>query len=156
MANFKIKALQESEFSALFSLDDRELEKIGAIKMTVDKQPGFHCRISLADAAVGEEVILLPYQHHKTNSPYQASGPVFIRKNAPAANLNINEVPEMLVHRLLSIRAYDRDGLMKQAIVTEGSFLKQVLMNCFDNAEIGYIHIHNAKPGCYNCSVERA
>jgi hypothetical protein len=41
--------------------------------MTVDEFPGFPCRVSLQDAEIGEEVILLPYQHHKTNSPYQAN-----------------------------------------------------------------------------------
>jgi hypothetical protein len=25
----------------------------------------------------------------------------------------------------------------------------------FENPEISYIHIHNANPGCFNCSVER-
>ena len=91
--NFKIKSLDDKEFSGLFSLENLELEKIGAVRMTVDKFPGFPCRISLEDAEIGEEVILLPYQHHKTNSPYQASGPIFVRKNAKTSTLDINEIP---------------------------------------------------------------
>lgn len=83
--NFRIKALDDREFSPLFNLDIEELKKIGAVKIIVDEYPGFPCRVSLEDAEIGEEVILLPYQHHKTNSPYQSSGPIFIRKNAKKA-----------------------------------------------------------------------
>ena len=155
MNNFQIKSLQDTEFSNLFKLDDRELEKIGAIKMTVDKKPGFPCRVSLQDAEIGEEVILLPYQHHQTNSPYQSAGPIFIRKNAITAKLDINEIPKMLDHRLLSIRAYDKNGMMKEAFVSEGKSLNDVLIKTFTNVEINYVHIHNAKQGCYNCKVER-
>ena len=155
MNNFQITALQDKEFSNLFKLDNRELEKRGVIKMTVDKKPGFPCRVSLKDAEIGEEVILLSYQHHQTNSPYQATGPIFISKDAITSSLDINEIPAMLNHRLLSVRAYDQNGMMRDAIVTEGQNLKTVLIATFSNPEINYIHIHNAKAGCYNCKVER-
>lgn len=153
--NFKIKSLQDTEFSNFFKLDNIELEKIGAIRMTVDAFPGFPCRVSLQDAEIGEEVILLPYQHHKTKSPYQAYGPIFVRKIAKTANLDTNEIPKMFNHRLLSLRGFDKNGIMKEASVIEGQLLREQLIEIFRNEEIIYIHIHNAKPGCYNCVVER-
>lgn len=153
--NFRLKSLQDTEFSNLFELDDLELEKIGAMKMTVDEFPGFPCRVSLQDAELGEEVILLSYQHHKTNSPYQASGPIFVRKLAKTATLGINEIPKMFNHRLLSLRGYDKSGIMKDASVTEGQNLREEIIQMFENKGINYIHIHNAKPGCYNCTVVR-
>lgn len=155
-ANFKIKSLNYTEFSGYFELTDLELEKIGAIRMTVDKFPGFPCRISLEDAQIGEEVILLPYNHHKTTSPYQASGPIFIRKKATAPTFEINQIPHMLNHRLLSLRGYDKNGMMKEASVVEGNTLKESIKKTFENEKIDYIHIHNARPGCYNCLVEKA
>ncbi|WP_431244956.1 DUF1203 domain-containing protein [Flavobacterium sp. P21] len=154
-ANFKILPLNHVEFLGLFELTDLELEKIGAIKMTVDKFPGFPCRVSLEDAEIGEEVILLPYKHHKTNSPYQASGPIFVRKRATTPLFKNNEIPTMLNHRLLSLRSYDKNGIMKEAVVIEGNTLKEQIFKSFENEKIDYIHIHNAKPGCYNCLVER-
>lgn len=153
--NFKIKSLEDTEFTNIFELDNLELEKIGAVKMTVDEFPGFPCRVSLQDAEIGEEVILLPYQHHRTNSPYQANGPIFVRKTAKTANLDINEIPKMFNHRLLSLRGFDGNGIMKDASVTEGQNLKEQIIQIFENEDIKYIHIHNAKPGCYNCVVER-
>jgi hypothetical protein len=153
--NFKLKSLQDTEFSNLFDLDSSELDKIGAIRMTVDEFPGFPCRVSLEDAEIGEDVILLPYQHHKTNSPYQANGPIFVRKVAKTATLDTNEIPKMFNHRLLSLRGFDKNGIMKDASVTEGQNLREQIIQTFENEDINYIHIHNAKPGCYNCVVER-
>lgn len=155
MINFQIKALPEEGFAAIFNLDDAALQQMGAVRMTADKQPGFPCRVSLQDAAPGEEVLLLPYQHHSTCSPYQSSGPVYIRKMAKTAAPGINEIPFMLQHRLLSLRAYDSNGMMKNALVTEGNKLAHSLHALFETAEISYIHIHNAKAGCYNCVAER-
>lgn len=155
MNNFQIKALEQDEFTALFNLTDAALEKNNAVRMIVDKMPGFPCRVSLEDAAIGEEVILLCYQHHKTGSPYQSAGPVFIRKSLPTARPAVNEIPSMLQHRLLSLRGYDKNGMMKNAMVTEGTQLKEMLDQIFSNSAINYVHIHNAKPGCYNCVAER-
>ena len=154
--NFRIKAFDDREFVALFNLSNSELEKIGAVKMIVDEFPGFPCRVSLEDAEIGEEVILLPYQHHKTNSPYQSSGPIFVRKIAKSSIYEINEIPKMFNHRLLSLRGYDKNAIMKDASVIEGNNLKAQIFKIFENDDIQYIHIHNAKPGCYNCLVERA
>jgi Protein of unknown function (DUF1203) len=97
----------------------------------------------------------LPYQHHKTGSPYQSGGPVFIRKNVRTANLSRNEIPKMLEHRLLSLRGYDQKGMMLDARVEKGLDLREAIAQMFSNPEIAYLHIHNAKPGCYNCLVER-
>lgn len=154
--NFILKSLNNQEFSNFFEMTDVELDKISAKRTIVDKFPGFPCRVSLQDAELNEEVILLPYQHHKTNSPYQASGPIFVRKIAKTANLEINEIPKMFNHRLLSLRGYDKNGLMKDADVIEGKNLKEKINQIFENENIDYIHIHNARPGCYNCLVERA
>ena len=154
--NFQIKALPEADFASLFDLDNQELEKTGAIRMIADKKLAFPCRVSLEDAEPGEEVILLAYHHHKTSSPYQSSGPIFVKKNAATARLAVNEIPKLLNHRYLSIREYDKMGMMKASLVTEGHKLKEVLTEIFNNAEIDYVHIHNAKPGCYMCEVVRA
>ena len=153
--NFQCRSLEDKEFTDLFQLADSELEKMGAIRMIVDSDPGYPCRVSLEDARIGEEVLLLPYQHHRTNSPYQASGPIFVRKLAKTASLKLNEIPKMLDHRLLSLRGYDSNGILREAMVSEGNVLPGSIQNLFANNEITYIHVHNAKPGCYNCSIER-
>jgi hypothetical protein len=78
-----------------------------------------------------------------------------VRKIAKTAILETNEIPKMFNHRLLSLRGFDKNGIMKDASVTEGQNLKEQIIRTFENEDVNYIHIHNAKPGCYNCVVER-
>jgi hypothetical protein len=154
--NFQIEALEASIFTSFFKKTATELSTIGAKCMLVKEKPGTPCRISLADAEVGEEVILLSYEHHVVHSPYQSSGPIFVRKNIEKARLGVNEIPLMLHHRLLSLRAYDADAMMIEATVVEGKNLAESLSLILENVLVSYIHIHNARPGCYNCLVKRA
>ncbi len=152
--NFKISAI-ENQFNHLFNLNEEELTSKKMIKMIVDEKPGYPCRASLEDAEIGEEVILLPFEHHKTTSPYHSSGPIFIRKNAKTRDLSINEVPKMLLHRLLSLRMYNKNGMMLDAKTIEGERLKNEINEIFKNNSVSYIQIHNSSPGCYNCQVNR-
>ncbi|HHC78374.1 MAG TPA: DUF1203 domain-containing protein [Flavobacteriia bacterium] len=152
--NFKISAIK-NKYNHLFGLNEKELNSKGIIKIIVDKKPGFPCRVTLEDAEIGEEVLLLPYKYHKTESPYQASGPIFIRKNATMVNLEINEIPEMLFKRLQSLRVYDKNGMMIEAKTLEGKDIRNEIKVIFSNEMASYIQIHNANPGCYNCQVNR-
>ena len=104
---------------------------------------------------MGETVLLLPFTHHDVSSQYRASGPIFVRRGAGTATLEPGEIPVMLRHRLLSVRAYDADGMMGGAEVVKGTDLEAALMRLFARPDIDYLHIHNASPGCYNCRVVR-
>ena len=153
---FQILPLQYEQFAPLFALSDAELQSRGVRRMTVNEKPGFPCRASLADAGIGEVVLLLPYAHHDVDSPYRASGPIFIRKDVETAHPAVDEVPEMLRHRLLSLRAYDDSATMIDADIVPGSELEEVIRRLFANDRVRYLHIHNARPGCFNCRVVRA
>jgi hypothetical protein len=154
--NFQIIGLPATIFSPLFDKTDTALATLGAKRMVVDAKPSFPCRVSLADAEIGETVILLPFKHHDTASPFQASGPIFVRQHVETARLQTNEIPLMLQHRLLSVRGYDAAGFMQVAKVVEGIDLSEAITAFFAHPTMAYIHIHNAKPGCFNCTVLRA
>ncbi|HKX31525.1 MAG TPA: DUF1203 domain-containing protein [Blastocatellia bacterium] len=155
-SDFQIVALGQDQFVHLFALSDEELAEQGARRMTVDKRPGYPCRVSLMDAEIGESVILVPFKHHDVESPYRSSGPIFVRQAAQTARPDLNEIPLMLHHRLLSVRAYDEDGLMRGAKVVEGQALEETIRQYLDDQAIAYLHLHNAGPGCFNCAVRRA
>lgn len=154
--DFRMVALGRERFAHFFSMSEAELAAHGARRMRVDRNPGFPCRVSLEDADIGESVILLPFRHHDVSSPYQAVGPIFIRESAATAEPAVNEVPAMLRHRLLSVRAYDGSAIMKNAAVCEGTALEQTIGEFFGDPAITYLHVHNARPGCFNCEVRRA
>src|SRR5687767_12393150 len=154
--NFQFIALPFERFAPLFALSDSELLAMGAQRMLADANPGFPCRVSLTDAEVGETVLLLAFTHHDMNSPYRASGPIFVRAAAKTATPAIGEVPKMFIHRELSVRAYDAGGMMVEADIVCGPELASTIPKLFSDTRVSYIHIHNAKPGCYNCKVVRA
>lgn len=154
-AMFRLIALPQEHFADLFFLSNGALEKRGIRRLTA--QPGFPCRVSLHDAAVGESVLLLPYEHHGGPGPYRAAGPIFVRENAlETRRLNVDEVPDEMRARLYSVRAYDRDGWMIDADVAPGTRIERLIGRCFDDRAVAYLHLHHAKRGCYACRVERA
>jgi hypothetical protein len=153
---FRISALPLDAFAPFFALSDAELAARGMRRMIAESKPGFPCRVSLVDAEVGERVLLLPYAHHAGPGPYRASGPVFAREAARQAQLGVNEVPESVRSRLLSVRGYDREGIMVGSDVTEGRSLEGVVSRLFSEERVDYLHLHNARAGCYSCRVDRA
>lgn len=153
--DFKIRALSEASFNSFLSMNGDELRRKSAAWIQVDAHPGFPCRVSLEDARVGERVLAIPFAHHDVDSPYRSSGPIFVRENAKQAVLEKNEIPPMLRHRMLSLRGYSAEAMMVEAEVVEGKELEEHIGKLFQNSAVQYIHIHNAKPGCFNCSVVR-
>ena len=153
--DFIISGISLNEVQHLFDLSESELQERGVAKFRVDENPGFPCRLSLEDAHVGEEILASNYEHHKVNSPYRSSGPIFIRFGVGEASLKRNEVPKMLRHRYLSLRAYDMGGIMIDATTIPGRTLEDSIEKMFSNEKVKYIHVHNAKPGCYNCQIDR-
>ena len=152
---FLFVALAAERFAPLFAQTDRELAAIGARRMSVEEKSGTPCRVSLADAEVGETVLLVPFVHHDVDSPYRASGPIFVRRDAETARPVPGEVPAMFLHRLLSVRAYDAGAMMVDATVAPGTDLADVVGRLLANPDVHYLHVHNAAPGCFNCSVRR-
>jgi hypothetical protein len=153
---FRIIALPMDRFDSLFRLDDESLEAHGARRLVVDKKPGYPCRVSLIDAEPGETVLLIPFTHHDVDSPYRGSGPIFVRANARMAEPVSNEIPAMFRARPQSIRAYDEGAMMVGSDVVSGSELEERISRFFDDERVKYLHLHNARPGCFNCRVERA
>jgi hypothetical protein len=154
--NFLISGLPLEPFSNLFELEDTELAAMNARRCIADTKPGFPCRVSLVEAEIGETVILLAYQHHAVDGPYRGSGPIYVRERAKQAELSVNEVPEVVRRRLMSVRAYNAQSLMVASEVVEGSHLKPQIERFFADEQISYLHLHNAKPGCFSCRVDRA
>ena len=154
--SFQILGISHEQFEPLFLLSDEQLQEHGAKRRIATESPGYPCRISLEDASVGEELLLLPYGHQTATSHYRASGPIFVRRGARQRRLSVGEIPSYVSSRLMSVRAYDAAHMMVAANVCEGVNVAQELEKCFSNDQVDYIHLHNAKQGCFSCQVVRA
>lgn len=155
MMGFQISPLRAGEFRHLFGLDDDALARYGARRMTVDAKPGYPCRVTLEDAEPGESVLLVNYEHLAVNTPYRSTHAVFVREGAGTCPPIANRIPEQLTIRLLSIRAFDVDGMMVDADVVHGKESEPLIRKLLDDPRVDFLHIHNAKPGCYAARVDR-
>ncbi len=153
---FQIAGLDPAPFAPLFALSDAELAERGAVRRVADRKPGFPCRVSLADAEPGETLILLNHEHLPVDSPYRATHAIYVREGVEVAHPAPGEVPEVLRLRLLSVRAFDTAGMMVDADVADGHVIEPVIDRMFADPAVAYIHLHNAKPGCFAAQVNRA
>jgi hypothetical protein len=150
---YRIAGLDPEPFRPLFALSDGDLEERGMRRMTVSDN-GFPCRISLVDRPVGEEVILLNYLSHDVANPYRASHAIFVADAEQAEY--VDEVPPLFEPRTLSLRGFDENGMMADALITRPGEAESGIRNLFANAEIVTIHAHNAVRGCFSAKIERA
>ena len=156
MNDFRLLGLAPTHFAPLFALTEEQLAARSMRRVVADRKPGFPCRISLVDAEVGEELLLLPFRHQPADSPYRASGPIFIRSGARQRIADPSEVPPYVSGRLISVRAYDERHFIVDAEVCEGADVAAAIRRMFESSAVSYIHLHNAKRGCFSCRVERA
>ena len=110
--------------------------------------------MSLVDRPLGEEVILLNHVSHDVANPYRTSHAIFVA-DADRAEY-VDEVPPVFVRRILSLRAFDKDGMMQDALVAQPGEADAGIRKLFNNPEIETIHVHNAARGCFSAKVERA
>ena len=153
--HFRIRGLPAESFANLFSLSDPELVQHLAVRRKVDADHGFPCRISLTDAKVGDEVILVNYEHLAVATPYRSRYAIYVRADEAQFDA-VDVVPDMLRRRLLSLRGFDTEGMMTSADVVEGRELEAAIERQLADPSTRYLHAHIARPGCYAAHIERA
>jgi uncharacterized protein DUF1203 len=153
--SFRIQGLAPEVFADLFSLRGEALAARGAMRVTVDSKPAYPCRISLADAEIGDELILTHHEHHAVDAPFRSSYAIYVREGERRYD-EIDRVPQALRSRLISLRAFDRDGMLLDCDVAEGRELGALIERLFTNPRVEYQHAHFARPGCYAALIQRA
>ena len=153
--SFRITGLDAQPFRRFYGLSAEALALHGVRRVTVDQSPGFPDRIELRDLEIGEKALLLNYMHQPADSPYRSSHAVFIREGAEVTTDLIDEVPDVVRRRLISLRAFSWDGNMLDADVMEGKEIEKTINRFFENTDVAYLHAHYAKYGCFAARVTR-
>jgi len=156
MMDFRIQGLSPESFLPLYGLSDEELANRSAKRYVACSKPGFPDRIEMRDAEPGDRLILVNYVHQPADTPYRASHAVFVLEGAEKKYDAVNEVPEVLLRRLISIRAFDPDHWMLEGDVCDGRELDATIRKLLAKPEVAYLHAHYAKHGCYAARIERA
>jgi hypothetical protein len=152
--SYVVRGLDPTPYEPLFGLSDAELADRGVVRMTVDGA-GFPCRISLTDRAVGEKVLLVNHVSHDVANPYRASHAIFVTEGELDTAEYVDRVPPVFETRVLSLRGFDKDGMMADAILTQPGEADAGIRKLFANPDIETIHAHNATRGCFSAKIER-
>ena len=151
---YLIRGLDPAPFTALFELDDRQLEAQGMTRLTVSDN-GFPCRISLRDCAIGDEVILLNHVSHEGDNPYRASHAIFVSRSATEAADYVDAIPPALDRRILSLRSFDAGGMMIDAALVQPGEADPAIRRLLANPAADHIDAHNATRGCFAARIDR-
>jgi len=152
---YRIEGLDPARFAHLVGLPDSDLATHGAVRMTADAQPGYPCRVSLDDVAVGETLLLLNHVSHDGDTPYRATHAIFIGEQSVSAARFHDEVPPALNRRILSLRAFDRAGMMSDAALAQPGEADAAIRRLFADPVVDHIDAHNATRGCFAARIER-
>lgn len=152
---YRMEGLAPEAFESLFGMMDGELEARGAMRVTADSPSGFPCRVSLRDAAQGEELILLNHVSHDVDGPFRTAYAIYVRKDADSAASYTDEAPAYLDRRTLSLRGFGADGLLKHGLLAPPGEADAKIRALFEQPEIDIIHAHAAAYGCFLARIER-
>ena len=151
---YVVRGLDPAPYRPLFGLSDAELTDRGAVRMTVTT-PSFPCRVSLTDRTLGETVLLVNHVSHDFANPYRASHAIFVTEGVEEAAEYVDRVPPVFEKRILSLRGFDENGMMADAILTQPGEADAGIRKLFANANIVSVHAHNATRGCFAARIER-
>jgi len=152
---YVIQGLDPGVFAPLFAMTDAELAELRATRVTADADRGYPCRVSLRDAAAGDELILLYHTSHAVETPYRSSYAIFVRREAEPARF-VDCIPPVFEGRPLGLRGFDVEGVLRDARLALPGEAEAKIIELFANPAIAYIHAHNAAHGCFAAKVERS
>jgi len=153
--SFRITGLPAEDFAHLFALSDKELAAHEVVRRIADaRTPGYPCRVSLTDAAPGDDLLLVNYEHHPVSSPYRMRFAVYVRAGEQTYDA-VDAVPEQLRIRTLAVRAFDTNGMMVGWELIDGRELEAAIERLLTDPNAAYLHVHYAAPGCYAARIDR-
>lgn len=152
---YAIRGLDPAPFAALFGASDTDLAALGAVRVTAAADRGYPCRVSLADARKGDTLILFNHVTHDVPTPYRTAYAIYVREGAGAAPRYVDVVPVLFAHRTLSLRAFDADAMLTNAVIAGPGEADAAIRALFADPAIAYIQAHNAAAGCFLAQIDR-
>ncbi len=153
---FQVMPLQAKNFAHFQGKTDEELEALSAKAYVVERGGGYPCRLTLEGAKPGERVILLNYEHLPSRNPYRSCYAIFIREGMKEVVPAPGEIPTMIEGRPISVRAFNEDHMLVQAVVVDGAETPACFEAMLKDTNVDYLHMHFAAYGCYIATVKRA
>ncbi|HEX9946503.1 MAG TPA: DUF1203 domain-containing protein [Allosphingosinicella sp.] len=152
---YRIEGLEREAYAYLLRLGDDDLAGLSARRVTADRKPGFPCRVTLEDAEPGESLILFNHVSHDVPTPFRSAYAIYVRETALEPAVHANSTPPVFEGRALGLRGFDREGMLRGALLALPGEADGKIRELFDRPEIETIHAHNAAAGCFAAKIVR-
>jgi hypothetical protein len=154
--SFLVTGLPVETFQPLFGLSDAALAARGAVRETAVAGGRYPCRVTLEDAAPGQTVLLLNYEHQAAPTPYRSRYAIYVSEAARQTRRLVGQLPPVLRGRPIALRAFDAAGMLVGAELALNDDVAEAIARRFENPEAAYLHAHNAAYGCFAARIDRA
>jgi len=151
---YRIRGLDPALFADQFALDDAGLARRRA-RREIAGEGRYPCRVTLEDAAPGEELLLTHHVNHAVESPYRNAFAIYVRAEAHEAAEYIDSLPPVLRGRPIALRAYTANGDLHRAALALADDVDAQLRALLADGQVAYIDAHNAMHGCFAARIER-
>ena len=155
MSQFIVRSLDTAHVEAA----ERRLQDGDPFVRLVDVNApiGFPCRVTLAWAQPGEQVLLFRHRPFGPVSPYAEEGPIFARRSASQAQLSEGELPAYIAQvPHIAVRGYDETTSIATAEIAPGAECAAAIGRAFANNAVQYAHVRAGAYGCFQFRVDRA
>jgi len=154
---YVVSGLPVEDFAPLFGLSEEALEERGVERVVAGDDGCYPCRITLADAAPGETLLLLNHEHQPARTPYRSRHAIFVRESAREMARLEGRMPTILsTRKLIALRAFDEAGQMIEADIVPGSDVEATAIRMLDDPAASYLHAHFPARGCWAARIDRA
>ena len=154
--SFVVTGLPVETFSQLFGLSPRALARRGAVRVTAEPGGRYPCRVTLADAAPGDTLLLVNHESHSVATPYRSAYAIYVNETAKESLRFEDELPPVLRGRPIALRVFDKEGMLIGAQLALHDDVREAVERAFSDPEAAYIHAHNAAAGCYAARIDRS
>jgi hypothetical protein len=155
MNDFRLVGLAREPFAPLFEMSESSSPRARSAassptttRLPLPDQPG-RCRARRGIAAA-------PVLPPAGRFAIPGSGPIFIRNGARQRIGDRSEVAAVRFREADLGARLRRARLHRRCRVCAGTEAAASIRRMFENPGVRYIHLHNAKRGCFSCRVERA
>jgi hypothetical protein len=152
--SFIVTGLPVETFRPLFGLAEAELARHNARRVTA-ADGRYPCRVTLEDAAPGQSLILVNFEHQNAATPYRSNYAIYVREAASETRRLVDELPPVLRGRPIALRGYDTDGMLLGAELALADDVAEAIARQFADPAVAYLHAHNAAHGCYAARIDR-
>ena len=150
--DFQIHAIPPE---ALESVRASKIDASGNPVEAVTAEGGEPLRCCLRNARPGEALLLFGYEPPIGKSPYREIGAVFAHAEKCGGRQTSAEYPSDWRKKPQVLRAYDRRGWIRDAVVHQGANAEAEIARLLQDPEAVQLHSRNVAYGCFMFVVTR-